>query len=706
MSKLTLNTIGSRYGSIDALNDNFDRIEAEFDNVLSLDGSTPNEMQANLNMGGNQLINVAQGVNNTDGVNLQQVNNIVNAASSGLIASQREVFTATAGQTLITLNNFTYLPGANNIAVYRNGVRMYSGDAYNELTNNTFQFTEPLELGDRIEVISNEAVATSGVLSENVSYTPVSGPSTNVRDRLRSYEAQGGSELIGFEAAGAGATSRTVESKLREFVSVKDFGAVGDGSNERANIQAAIDAVAAAGGGEVLFENKTYTLGARLLWRSGVFLRGAVATILKVTDGVDSPVIGIENQQTTPAITNIGAFGIVFDGNAANSPGVTAPSAVILDPVDGGYFERCAFRNARGYGASLQYLGTGVPDNSRVKNITFIQCDFHNNGIGTATPGTTYDGIDVKNCDGLTFVRCRAYSNTLDGFDFRGDNIDLIACEAYSNGGSGLEISANSNGNTQNTAVRVFGGHYWGNGVGVTIANNPAGGGGLTRVSISGAHIRANTGDGVEFTVSSANTHASISDAMIFNNGGKGVDILGNAEQIALSNCHVVANVSDGVYCNAGLTLQINGGLLERNGGWGYLEGASASRNNLAGALRVAGNTAGQISINSASRLTKVDASVLDYSPNGSAPSDIIASAATITLPEGGQAFFVTGTSTITDITLSHRGRIVTLQFTSTATVTDAGTLRLAGNFVATPDDTLTLMCNGSFWYELSRSVN
>jgi hypothetical protein len=189
MPKVTLSTIGSRYGSIDALNDNFDAIEDAFDNTLSLDGSTPNEMQADFNVGGNLLINVAQGVNNTDGVNLQQVNNLINAASTGLIASQREVFTATAGQTLITINNFTYLPGANNLAVYRNGVRMYSGDAYNELTNNTFQFTEPLELGDRIEAISNEAVATSAALAENVSYTQ----------------------------QGAGAISTSVASKLREI---------------------------------------------------------------------------------------------------------------------------------------------------------------------------------------------------------------------------------------------------------------------------------------------------------------------------------------------------------------------------------------------------------------------------------------------------------------------------------------------------------
>lgn len=38
-----------------------------------------------------------------------------------------------------------------------------------------------------------------------------------------------GAELVGFQQSGTGAVARTADSKLREFVSVKDFGAVGDG---------------------------------------------------------------------------------------------------------------------------------------------------------------------------------------------------------------------------------------------------------------------------------------------------------------------------------------------------------------------------------------------------------------------------------------------------------------------------------------------
>lgn len=85
-----------------------------------------------------------------------------------------------------------------------------------------------------------------------------------------------------------------------------------------------------------------------------------------------------------------------------------------------------------------------------------------------------------------------------------------------------------------------------------------------------------------------------------------------------------------------------------------------------------------------------------------------VSSATTLTLPTTDQGGFwlISGTTTITGIPASWNGRLVTLVFAGALTVTDGGNLKLAGNFVTTADDTLTLRCDGTNWIEVARSVN
>lgn len=63
---------------------------------------------------------------------------------------------------------------------------------------------------------------------------------------LADLSESGGSALVGFLQAGTGAVATTVQAKLRETVSVLDFGAVGDGvADDTAAVQAAVSSGAA-----------------------------------------------------------------------------------------------------------------------------------------------------------------------------------------------------------------------------------------------------------------------------------------------------------------------------------------------------------------------------------------------------------------------------------------------------------------------------
>ena len=113
-----------------------------------------------------------------------------------------------------------------------------------------------------------------------------------------------GSSLVGFIQSGTGATYRTVQSKLRDTVSVKDFGAVGDGV---ADDTAAFAAAIAASTGEIILDpTQTYAVnlvitkrGTRINGRSGDNLSVAGAPIKNlIPHDPTKPVIQIGNDNS------------------------------------------------------------------------------------------------------------------------------------------------------------------------------------------------------------------------------------------------------------------------------------------------------------------------------------------------------------------------------------------------------------------------
>lgn len=90
----------------------------------------------------------------------------------------------------------------------------------------------------------------------------------------------------------------------------------------------------------------------------------------------------------------------------------------------------------------------------------------------------------------------------------------------------------------------------------------------------------------------------------------------------------------------------------------------------------------------------------------GTTPGAIVASATAI-VPSG-SSFHVSGTTNITSITATAvpSGTTLYIIFDGVLTFTDGNNLKLAGNFVTTGDDTITLVFDGTNFYEVARSVN
>jgi hypothetical protein len=97
LAKLTLSALLASFGSISKLNSNFARIAAAFENTLSRDGTSPNQMTAALDMNSQRIINLPAPVSSTDAVRLVDITDGLSSTTL-IIPSQ----TGNAGKYLKT----------------------------------------------------------------------------------------------------------------------------------------------------------------------------------------------------------------------------------------------------------------------------------------------------------------------------------------------------------------------------------------------------------------------------------------------------------------------------------------------------------------------------------------------------------------------------------------------------------------------------
>lgn len=152
--------------------------------------------------------------------------------------------TAVGGETTLSGNDnsnqsLTYT--VNLEAVFLNGALLQRGVDYVATTGNSITGLVALTAGDVVEVLAFSQVSLLAIPSSTVTFTQ----------------------------SGTGAVQRTVESKLKDVVSVKDFGAAGDGTtNDTAAIQAAI--------------NYAVSNAVELYWPAGSYSSNALTSVHSV----------------------------------------------------------------------------------------------------------------------------------------------------------------------------------------------------------------------------------------------------------------------------------------------------------------------------------------------------------------------------------------------------------------------------------------
>lgn len=247
------------------LNDNFKQnfyLLQEFNND-SLDSTDGGTVIGDVTFTGD--VNVTTDpTQDTDVVNLRTLNKKVENVPQINPESppySRESFTATAGQTVFnTTKQFTI----GREEVYLNGVLLEPTDDYTTPSTSRVTLVQGALADDVLEVVClNYTIDAQGVDASVFSYTHT----------------------------GTGGTERTIESRLEDFVSVKDFGAVGNGTeDDTAEFQNAKTALETQVNGIIVATNGEYsTTGS--IWDDNVEPTNMAMTrpsVFGIFEGTDS----------------------------------------------------------------------------------------------------------------------------------------------------------------------------------------------------------------------------------------------------------------------------------------------------------------------------------------------------------------------------------------------------------------------------------
>ena len=529
--------------------------------------------------------------------------------------------------------------------------------------------------------------------------------------------APSGSNSVGYLPAGTGAVASTVQTKLRESVSVKDFGAVGDGvADDTAAINLAIAALNAGTFKSLSLPAGTYRLTSALttITKDGVSICGEGPRV-----SVFSQTVNVDTLTFSNAVPSTNRISDIFLSNfGINYGAITAPTAgraLTLIRLGRGYIDNLDIRNVY---QGIDFQGGA---DTHISNITIagsaswsalaagsFLLQFKQHTASLEIPGeifvdnfnikgvSTYGGTDaylntaiiVAACDGLFFNTGHL------GFSYNSQlfiNPQAVASASLINlNFHNVYVDGNNNGSTSSSGVLLSG------------STVPA----VSHISFIGCVFKNCRGNG--FNAGQANlTDLRIVGSEFSQNGAYGL-ICNGAGNIIVSNNILTLNNGNNSAADCITLVGVVGGVITGNqvlsGTFAHATGININvtcsdlvvQNNLVGSTHTY-----DFNCTSTTRVQFGGNRKLGGDPT------VVASDG-FSLPMGYDVVTVTGNTNFSNIgnTIVPWNKI-TFRFTGTPTAFDAaGNIKLVSNFVATADSTLTMMGVSSTVYtEVSRAI-
>jgi len=214
------------------------------------------------------------------------------------------------------------------------------------------------------------------------------------------------------------AINRPINLKLAESISVKDFGATGDGTtDDTAAVKAAVNAAA---GNSLFFPAGTYIISSGITLPSNTYIYGVEnSSILKIAGGISYSAQNYSIFEILAGTGYITIENLIFDGNLSNIPNISSvqnPMHVIFEANENIVFNNCRFQNIAGICLNFSTNHTGL----YVTNCNFINCG----GATDNSSGYRHQAIAFSNS---TTSGIRSTNVQITGNYFSNQGLDCIS---------------------------------------------------------------------------------------------------------------------------------------------------------------------------------------------------------------------------------------------------------------------------------------